>query len=65
MTSSDSQPPVRNPSDKPVDVVLMHSHTYEVMVDKKYVDEKWLKALDEEIVELEPWDPFGALARLK
>ena len=27
MTSSDSQPPVRNPSDKPVDVVLMHSRT--------------------------------------
>ena len=40
-------------------------YNYEVMVDKKYVDEKWLKALDEEIVELEPWDPFGALARLK
>lgn len=40
-------------------------YNYEIMVDKKYVDEKWLKALDEEIIELEPWDPFGALARLK
>ena len=34
-------------------------------LDKKYIDEKWLKALDEEAIELEPWDPFGALARLK
>lgn len=40
-------------------------YNYEIMVDKKYIDEKYLKALDEEIVELEPWDPFGALARLK
>lgn len=40
-------------------------YNYEIMVDKKYIDEKWLKALDEEVVELEPWDPFGALARLK
>mgnify|MGYP003064069147 CR=1 FL=1 len=40
-------------------------YNYEVMVDKKYVDEKWLNALDEKTIELEPWDPFGALARLK
>lgn len=40
-------------------------YNYEIMVDKKYIDEKYLQALDEEIVELEPWDPFGALARLK
>ena len=40
-------------------------YNYEIMVDKKYIDEKWLKALDEEVIELEPWDPFGALARLK
>lgn len=40
-------------------------YNYEIMVDKKYIDEKWLKALDEDIIELEPWDPFGALARLK
>ncbi len=37
-------------------------YNYQIMVDKKYVDKKWLKALDEEIVELEPWDPMGALA---
>ena len=35
------------------------------IVDKKFVDEKWLKALNEKTIELEPWDPFGALARLK
>lgn len=40
-------------------------YNYEIMVDKKYIDDKWLKALDNEIIELEPWDPFGALARLK
>ncbi len=37
-------------------------YNYQIMVDKKYVDPKWLKALDNEIVELEPWDPMGALA---
>lgn len=35
---------------------------YQIMVDKKFVDEKYLKALEEEIIELEPWDPMGALA---
>lgn len=37
-------------------------YNYQIMVDKKYVDAKWLKALDEPVVELEPWDPMGALA---
>lgn len=40
-------------------------YNYEIMVDKKYIDKKWLKALNEEVIELEPWDPFGALAKLK
>lgn len=38
-------------------------YNYQIMVDKKYVDEKWLKALNEPIIELEPWDPMGALAK--
>ncbi len=37
-------------------------YNYQIMVDKKYVDEKWLKAFDNDIIELEPWDPMGALA---
>lgn len=35
---------------------------YEIVVDKKYLDEDTLKILDTEVIELEPWDPFGALA---
>lgn len=35
---------------------------YQIMVDKSYVDAKWLKALEEPVVELEPWDPIGTLA---
>ena len=37
-------------------------YNYQIMVDKKYVDQKWLSALDKEIIKLEPWDPMGALA---
>lgn len=40
-------------------------YNYQIMVDKKYVDQEILKALDQEIVELEPWDPMGALAFVK
>ena len=36
--------------------------TYQVIINKKYLKEEWLKALDEEPVELEPWDPMGTLA---
>ncbi|RLK62482.1 aminopeptidase [Atopobacter sp. AH10] len=35
---------------------------YQIMVDKSYVPAEWLKALEQPLVELEPWDPFGALA---
>lgn len=37
-------------------------YNYQIMVDKKYLDEKYRKILDMEPVMLEPWDPFGALA---
>ncbi len=38
--------------------------TYEVMVDKKYVDQAVLdEAFKQDVIELEPWDPMGSLAR--
>ena len=41
----------------------MNEFTYQVMVDRKYVDKKWLKAYDGEVTELKPWDPIGSLAK--
>ena len=38
-------------------------YTYEVVIDKKYLNKKLLKYLDMEPVALAPWDPMGALAR--
>lgn len=35
---------------------------YQIMIDKKYVDSKWLSGLDQAIIDLEPWDPIGTLA---
>ena len=43
----------------------MDEYAYQISVDKKYIDEKWLKALDESPIELEPWDPMGALATMQ
>lgn len=40
-------------------------YNYQIMVDRKYIPEKWLKALSEPVVQLEPWDPMGALAYVK
>ncbi|MEL3906485.1 MAG: C1 family peptidase [Treponema sp.] len=39
-------------------------YTYQIMVEKRFVEKKWLTALEEPLVQLEPWDPMGALARL-
>ena len=36
--------------------------TYQVIINKKYLKEEWLKALSEAPIELEPWDPMGTLA---
>lgn len=36
--------------------------TYQVIINKKYLKEEWKKALEEEPIELEPWDPMGTLA---
>ena len=35
---------------------------YQAVVDKKYLNEKELKALEEKPVVLKPWDPMGSLA---
>lgn len=40
-------------------------YNYQIMVDKKFVDPKWLKALEQDVIKLEPWDPMGALALMK
>ncbi len=40
----------------------MDQFTYQIMVDRKYVDEKWLKAYDGPLTKLAPWDPIGSLA---
>ena len=37
-------------------------YTYEVVVDKKYLNKKLLKYLDTKPISLAPWDPMGALA---
>ena len=37
-------------------------YTYQIMVEKKFVDAQWLDALKQPLLELEPWDPMGALA---
>ena len=39
-------------------------YTYQIMVEKTFVDQKWLDALKQPLVQLEPWDPMGALARI-
>lgn len=40
-------------------------YNYQIMVDKKYLSPTVLEALDKDIIELEPWDPMGALALTK
>lgn len=36
---------------------------YQVVVNKKYLSEEYLTALEKMPVELEPWDPMGSLAK--
>jgi len=40
-------------------------YLYQVLVHKKYLSEKMLKALETEPIHLDPWDPMGALATIK
>ncbi|PID83047.1 MAG: aminopeptidase [Clostridiales bacterium] len=35
---------------------------YQIMIDKKYLPKEWQDKLNQEPVELAPWDPMGALA---
>lgn len=35
-------------------------YTYEAIVDKKFIDEEWLKGLEEERIQVEPWDRFAS-----
>ncbi len=37
-------------------------YMYQVVVNKKYLTEEQLKALDQKPIELKPWDPMGSLA---
>ncbi|UJF16394.1 C1 family peptidase [Jeotgalibaca sp. MA1X17-3] len=48
-----------------MDDAWFDEYTYQIAVNKRYIDEKWMKALDKPIIELEPWDPMGALALVK
>ncbi|SFH51124.1 aminopeptidase C [Pisciglobus halotolerans] len=43
----------------------MDEFAYQISVDKKYIDQEWLKALDEPVIQLAPWDPMGALAMMQ
>jgi bleomycin hydrolase len=38
------------------------AYMYEVMVDKRYLSDELLEALETEPIVLKPWDPMGALA---
>ena len=35
---------------------------YQVVISKKYLPEEIIKMLDQDYIELEPWDPMGTLA---
>ena len=41
----------------------LDEYTYEVVIDKKYLNKRLLKYLNMEPVALAPWDPMGALAK--
>lgn len=37
-------------------------YMYQALINKKYLDEKVIKAYSEEPIQLKPWDPMGSLA---
>ena len=37
-------------------------YMYQVVVNKKYLTDEQLKALELKPIELKPWDPMGSLA---
>jgi bleomycin hydrolase len=38
---------------------------YQVVINKKYLSKEQLQALEQEAIELNPWDPMGSLALMK
>lgn len=40
------------------------NYVYQAVINKKYLSDEQLKALDKKEVELNPWDPMGSLAKL-
>ncbi len=38
---------------------------YQIMTDKKYIAAEWVEKFSGELVELAPWDPMGALAKMR
>ena len=40
-------------------------YMYQVVVDKKYLTEEQRKALEQEPITLQPWDPMGSLASVR
>lgn len=40
-------------------------YMYQALINKKYLDEKVIKAYEEEPIHLKPWDPMGSLASIK
>lgn len=39
-------------------------YNYQIMVDKQYLPQDVLELLAQDVIELEPWDPMGALAKV-
>ncbi|MCI6609647.1 MAG: C1 family peptidase [Ezakiella sp.] len=37
-------------------------YVYQIVINKKYLDEKFVKEYEQEAIVLEPWDPMGSLA---
>lgn len=42
-----------------------NEYTYQIAISNQFVDNSYLKALQSPIIELEPWDPMGALAKVQ
>lgn len=43
----------------------MDEYTYQIVVNKKHLSKDLVQALDQEPLELKPWDPMGSLAMMK
>ena len=43
-------------------LVLIMKTSVQLLI-KKFVDEKWLKGLEEESIKIEPWEPYAMMLR--